>query len=30
MTGQVDPIEAVALCIGLGLIALGLVLTLNH
>ncbi|HEX7114940.1 MAG TPA: 4-hydroxybenzoate octaprenyltransferase [Steroidobacter sp.] len=30
VTGQVDPIEAVALCIGLGLIALGLVLTLNQ
>jgi 4-hydroxybenzoate polyprenyltransferase len=30
VTGQVDPIEAIALCIGLGLIALGLVLTLNQ
>jgi 4-hydroxybenzoate polyprenyltransferase len=30
VTGKVDPIEAVALCIGLGLIALGLVLTLNR
>lgn len=30
VTGQVDPIEAVALCIGLGMIALGLALTLNH
>src|SRR5688572_8114541 len=30
VTGQVDPIEAVALCAGLGLIALGLALTLNH
>lgn len=30
VTGQVDPIEAVALCTGLGLIALGLVLTLNQ
>lgn len=29
-TGLVDPIEAVALCISLGLIALGLVLTLDH
>jgi 4-hydroxybenzoate polyprenyltransferase len=29
VTGQLDPIEAVALCIALGLIALGLVLTLN-
>jgi 4-hydroxybenzoate polyprenyltransferase len=29
VTGKVDPIEAVALCIGLGLIALGLVMTLN-
>ena len=29
VTGQIDPIEAVALCIALGLIALGLVLTLN-
>lgn len=29
VTGQVDPIEAIALCAGLGLIALGLVLTLN-
>jgi 4-hydroxybenzoate polyprenyltransferase len=30
VTGQVDPIEAIALCAGLGLIALGLVLTLNR
>jgi 4-hydroxybenzoate polyprenyltransferase len=30
VTGQVDPIEAVALCVGLGMIALGLALTLNH
>lgn len=30
VTGKVDPIEAVALCIGLGLIALGLVMTLNR
>jgi 4-hydroxybenzoate polyprenyltransferase len=30
VTGLVDPIEAVALCAGLGLIALGLVLTLNR
>ncbi|MGH8179320.1 MAG: 4-hydroxybenzoate octaprenyltransferase [Steroidobacter sp.] len=30
VTGQVDPIEAVALCVALGMIALGLVLTLNH
>jgi 4-hydroxybenzoate polyprenyltransferase len=30
VTGQLDPIEAVALCAGLGLIALGLVLTLNR
>lgn len=30
VTGQVEPIEAVALCAGLGLIALGLVMTLNH
>jgi 4-hydroxybenzoate polyprenyltransferase len=29
VTGQLDPIEAVALCIAFGLIALGLVLTLN-
>jgi 4-hydroxybenzoate polyprenyltransferase len=29
VTGQLDPIEAVALCIALGLIAFGLVLTLN-
>jgi 4-hydroxybenzoate polyprenyltransferase len=29
VTGQLDPIEAVALCIALGFIALGLVLTLN-
>jgi 4-hydroxybenzoate polyprenyltransferase len=30
VTGQVDPLEALALCVGLSLIALGLVLTLNH
>ena len=30
VTGKIDPIEAVALCFGLGLIALGLVLTLNR
>lgn len=30
VTGQIDPIEAVGLCIALGLIALGAVLTLNH
>ncbi|MGH6609561.1 MAG: 4-hydroxybenzoate octaprenyltransferase, partial [Burkholderiaceae bacterium] len=30
VTGKADPIEALALCAGLGLIALGLVLTLNH
>jgi 4-hydroxybenzoate polyprenyltransferase len=30
VTGRIDPIEAVALCLGLGLIALGLALTLNH
>lgn len=30
VTGQVSPIEALALCAGLGLIALGLALTLNH
>jgi 4-hydroxybenzoate polyprenyltransferase len=29
VTGQLDPVEAIALCIALGLIALGLVLTLN-
>lgn len=29
VTGKVEPIEALALCIGLGLIALGLVMTLN-
>ena len=29
VTGQLDPIEAVALCVALALIALGLVLTLN-
>ncbi|HEX2493572.1 MAG TPA: 4-hydroxybenzoate octaprenyltransferase [Steroidobacter sp.] len=29
-TGQVEPAEAVALCIALGMIALGLALTLNH
>lgn len=30
VTGAVDPAEAVAICAGLGLIALGLVLTLNQ
>ena len=30
VTGEVDPIEAVALCIALGFIALGLVLTLSR
>lgn len=30
VTGEVDPIEALALCISLGLIALGLVLTLDR
>jgi 4-hydroxybenzoate polyprenyltransferase len=30
VTGQVDPIEALALCVSLGLIALGLVLTLDR
>jgi 4-hydroxybenzoate polyprenyltransferase len=30
VTGAVDPIEALALCAGLGLIALGLALTLNQ
>ena len=30
VTGQLDAIEAVALCIALGLIALGLVMTLNQ
>lgn len=30
VTGAVDPIEAVAICAGLGLIALGLALTLNQ
>jgi len=30
VTGKVDPLEAVALCIGLGMIALGLVVTLNQ
>jgi 4-hydroxybenzoate polyprenyltransferase len=30
VTGQIDPLEAVALCIGIGMIALGLVLTLNR
>jgi 4-hydroxybenzoate polyprenyltransferase len=30
VTGQVEPIEAIALCAGLGLIALGLVMTLDH
>lgn len=30
VTGQVDPVEALALCISLGLIALGLVLTLDR
>ena len=30
VTGQIDPVEALALCISLGLIALGLVLTLDR
>lgn len=30
VTGEIDPIEAVALCIALGMIALGLVLTLDR
>ena len=30
VTGAVHPVEAVAICAGLGLIALGLALTLNH
>src|SRR5687767_5547831 len=30
VTGAVDPVEALALCAGLGLIALGLTLTLNQ
>jgi 4-hydroxybenzoate polyprenyltransferase len=30
VTGRIDPLEAVALCAGLGLIALGLAMTLNH
>jgi len=30
VTGQVDPVEALALCAGLGLIALGLAMTLNR
>lgn len=30
VTGKIHPVEAVALCIALGLIAIGLVLTLNH
>jgi 4-hydroxybenzoate polyprenyltransferase len=30
VTGKIDPIEALALCAGLGLIALGLVMTLNQ
>lgn len=30
VTGAVDPVEAVAICAGLGLMALGLALTLNH
>lgn len=30
VTGEVDPLEAVALCIALGMIALGLVLTLDR
>ncbi|HMN46993.1 MAG TPA: 4-hydroxybenzoate octaprenyltransferase [Povalibacter sp.] len=29
-TGELDPIEALALCISLGLVAIGLVLTMNH
>jgi 4-hydroxybenzoate polyprenyltransferase len=30
VTGQIDPIEAIAVCFGLGLIALGIALTLNR
>lgn len=30
VTGQVDPVEAIALCAGLGMIALGLAMTLNR
>jgi 4-hydroxybenzoate polyprenyltransferase len=30
VTGQVDPIEALALCAGLGMIALGIAMTLNR
>jgi 4-hydroxybenzoate polyprenyltransferase len=30
VTGQVDPVEALALCAGLGLIALGIAMTLNR
>src|SRR5262245_8694465 len=30
VTGAVDPIEAIAICLGLGMIALGLALTLNR
>ncbi|HKS55695.1 MAG TPA: 4-hydroxybenzoate octaprenyltransferase [Steroidobacteraceae bacterium] len=30
VTGQVDPVEALAICAGLGLIALGLAMTLNR
>jgi 4-hydroxybenzoate polyprenyltransferase len=30
VTGQIAPVEALALCIGIGMIALGLVLTLNR
>lgn len=30
VTGQVDPVEALAICAGLGMIALGLVMTLNR
>jgi 4-hydroxybenzoate polyprenyltransferase len=30
VTGQVDPVEALALCVGLGLIALGFAMTLNR
>jgi 4-hydroxybenzoate polyprenyltransferase len=30
VTGQIDPIEAIAVCFGLGMIALGIALTLNR
>jgi 4-hydroxybenzoate polyprenyltransferase len=30
VTGQIDPVEAIALCLGLGMIALGLAMTLNR